>query len=173
MILDSQLASQFIEGYKKLLLEIEDPSEKTNHQQLLQKLVAGRSKLVDAPSLIEKALTSLASKSETIDEEVIRAVRNLKVRDWVYLRDTKSYSILIEPSDRTAFGAVGLTNRIRDVIGGSGAFMEIGLVCFHGRFVMDGLISRVVWLGKNYMSDFRDLFAEIKSEGQFHKKCGA
>jgi hypothetical protein len=170
MILDSLSASKFIEGYKSLLLEIDDTTPDTGKSKLVKRLVAARARLSKNPSLIEEALAGLKSKTVTVDPEVIRAVKSLQVEKWVFLRDTKVHSIFVHPSERRAYGVLGLNDRIRDIVGGSGLVMETGLVQYMGRFICDGLVLAVVWLGKNYRSDFNREFQAIKSEGRFYSR---
>ena len=99
------------------------------------------------------------------------ALEGLEVRQWVYLRDTKLHSILIElPADR-AFGVLGLTQGIRDIVGGTRVIIEAGLVRYCGRYVCDGVISQVVWLGPGYRRSWSETFKEIKGSGQFHVKA--
>lgn len=80
----------------------------------------------------------------TIPDGVVSAIRALQVRKWVYLRDTRSHSVFIDPSGTVAYGVLGLTERIRDVIGGSGAMVETGLFRYGGRYVTDGIVSEAV-----------------------------
>jgi len=68
---------------------------------------------------------------------------------------------------------VGLTDRLRDIVGGSGVVVESGLVRYRGRFVCDGLVKRSLWLGPNYKKSFNAAFAEWKAEGRFYVKCDA
>lgn len=94
-------------------------------------------------SLLDSALSELNSQSIAIPPEVISAIRSLEVKKWVYLRDTKSHSVFIDPSGKAAFGALGLTQRIQDIIAYSGALIEIGLVCYFGRYVTDDIVSHL------------------------------
>jgi len=168
MILDLRSASAFIAGYKRLLLEIDGPRRETRARHLLHALVSARRRLSKDPALVDEALASLSAKSSVIDSEVICAIRTLKVEHWVYLRDTKLYSIFVHSSAHSAFAVIGLTDRIRDIVGGSGMVIETGIVRFSGRFVCDGLISGIVHLGRNYRESFNRTYRALKSKGSFH-----
>jgi len=169
MILDQDSAWRFINGYKKLLLEIDDDDE-SNSDGIVAKLISARKKLIEEPGLLQETQARLAAISDAVDPEVVQAVQGLDVRKWVYLRDTKIHSIFLDTTDRRAFGVIGLTDRLRDVLGGAGVLLETGLVRYRGRFVCDGLIINSVWLGPNYKKSFNEAFAEWKAEGRFFVK---
>ena len=68
---------------------------------------------------------------------------------------------------------LGLTDRLRDIVGGSGVVLETGLVCYRGRFVCDGLVYKKLWLGPNYKKSFNAAFSEMKAKGRFYVKYDA
>lgn len=171
MILEPQFAWPFIDGYKQVLLAAAAETEESVQTRLLQTLVEGRSRLVANPQLAQQILAQLQEKSIAIDPEVTPAILSLQVKTWIYLRDARTYSIWIDPSGEGAYGVVGLTDRIRDIIGGTGAFIEAGLVRYRGRFVCDGLISQVVWLGRNYKQELNGMLAVLKAKGKLRIKC--
>ena len=169
MILNEQSASKFIDGYKRLLLEIDAAQEQMEEPPLLERLVASRTRLTDEPSLLQKCVAALTRKSDPLDAEIVEAVESLKVKNWIFLRDTRTYSIFMDPEATSAYAVVGLTDRLRDIVGGSGAVVEAGLVRYAGHFVCDGLISSVVWLGRGYKADFTRAYAAIRAEGRFFR----
>lgn len=170
MVLDSLAANAFIVGYTKLMVEIHGSKGKRKRSKLLELLAAARASFAADRSLIEPALASLAARKEEVSPSVVTAVRSLEVKHWVFLKDTKAYSVFVDPTGQAAYGVLGLTDRIRDITGGSGVVVETGIVRYLGRFVCDGIISGTVWLGRNYKADFNDAFAKLKAQGQFHVK---
>jgi hypothetical protein len=64
---------------------------------------------------------------------------------------------------------VGLTNRIRDIIGGSGAVIQTAVTPYRGHYVCDGIVTDVVWLGPNYKKSFTSTLAQIRSLGHFYR----
>ena len=168
MVLDPHEAAQFIDGYKALLLAIDAQVSGRDSRRVLEKLVAARERLSKDRSLLKEALARVKKKKPGISPDVIRAVEGLQIEKWIYLRDTTRYSVFIHPKERAAFGVVGLTDRIRDVVGCSGVIMETGLARYRGRFVCDGLAAGAVLLGPNYRKSFADLYRALKSEGSFH-----
>jgi hypothetical protein len=169
MVLEPALASQFIRGYTMLLLEI--GGQDHQDQVLLHRLAAARILLVNNPKLLDLAVESLTQKSVEVDTKVVVALRSLRLKKWVYLRDTRSYSVFIDDESEEAFAVSGLNDRLRDIVGDSGAFLEIGLLPFAGRFVCDGIITQVVWLGRGIRGELNETFAEIKAAGRFYVKA--
>jgi hypothetical protein len=167
MILDAEDAQRFIRWYSLLLLATrgEPVADEGN---LVEKLMQGRAKLMKEPALLLDAKAQLATRFAEVDFEVVAAVESLEVGRWVYLRDSKLHSIFIDQAGGRAVGVVGLTDRLRTLLGGSGVYLETGVVRYCGRFVCDGLIGSVVWLGSNYRKSFNERYRELKSAGRFY-----
>jgi hypothetical protein len=166
--LEPTVANTFIAGYKTLLLEIAGRGRARRGRNVLPVLASARDRLREKPALLDDAVAQLNARSEQVDERVIGAVRTLRVTDWVFLRDTKTYSIFVHPSEETAFGVLGLTEPVRDLAGASGVAIETGLVRYAGRFVCDGLISRIVHLGPSFRNSYSRVYSAAKAAGQFH-----
>ena len=169
MVLEPELTFQFIRGYTMLLLEI--GGQEHHDQVLLYRLAAARIRLVNDPKLLDLAVESLTRRSVEVDTQVVAALQSLRLKKWIYLRDTRSYSVFIDDETNEAFAVSGLNDRLRDIVGDSGAFLEIGLLPFAGRFVCDGIITQVVWLGRGIRAELNETFAEIKSAGRFYLKA--
>lgn len=166
-------AQRFIQGYKLLMLEVIGEQAGRLAGSVVPLLAKARAKLVGKPTLLRQSIARLEARHIKLDREVVMALEGLEVRQWVYLLDTKLHSILVElPADR-AFGVLGLTQGIRDIVGGTGVIIEAGLVRYCGRYVCDGVISQVVWLGPGYRRSWSETFKEIKASGQFHVKANA
>lgn len=168
MIIDPQSAQAFIQGYSIILAEVHRLSNGETGLELLTLLAAGREVAITSPSILEFAIEELTKSGRPVSTEVICAVRSLQLRQWVYLRDTTAYSVFLDPSGKEAYAVLGLTNRIRDILGGSGAYLRTGIVEFRGRYVCDGIVSNTVWLGSNYRKEFSANLAELKKEGKFY-----
>ncbi len=168
MILEPHAAAQFIQGYKTLLLEIDAEVSENRARRVLEKLVAAREQLCKDRSLLKKGLDRVKARAFDISPAVIQAIEDLEIEHWVYLRDTKRHSIFIHPKGRCAFGVLGLTDPIRDIVGSSGVVMETGLARYYGRFVCDGLISGAVHLGPNYRKSYGRAYSSLKAQGRFY-----
>jgi hypothetical protein len=173
MHLASVDAKRFIEGYSLVMLEIAGGGWHRANGSILPFLAKGRANFVKDPTLLDKAIRTLQLRSAEPDPEVLSALRGLDTRQWIYLRDTKTYSIFLDPSKEQAYGVLGLTERIRDIVGGSGVVLETGLVRYRGRIVCDGLVSQMTWLGPSYRQRFNEKLRTLKVEGKFHAKVDA
>lgn len=171
MILEPEYAQLFIDGYKKLLLEVHARSGGNADLPVLQMLAEARDAICNDRSLEEAALAALVTRGDAVAPEIVRAIKSLRVTQWVFLKDMRTYSLFLDSSEQDAYAVIGLTNRIRDIIGGTGAIIKTGLVEYRGRYICDGIISDLVWIGPNYKQDFTALFQEIKAKGTFHKTC--
>lgn len=169
MVIAPKDAAAFIEGYKSVLIEIDRQSTGQPQGELLDTLMAARSKYSTDRSLLDSALAALSEKSLTIPPEVISAIRSLELKHWIYLKDTRSHSIFMDPDSEVAYGVLGLTNRVRDIIGASGASIQTGIVQYLDHYVCDGLISHVAWLGPNYKKSFTSTLERIRTLGHFYK----
>jgi hypothetical protein len=102
-------AQRFIQGYKLLMLEVLGEQEDRITGSLVPLLAKARAKLAGEPTLLRKSIVQLEARNARPDRAVIIALEGLEVRQWVYLRDTKLHSIMIDSSADRAFGVVGLT----------------------------------------------------------------
>jgi hypothetical protein len=168
MVIAPRAAEAFIHGYSSLLAEVHRLSNGEAGLELLKMLATARDITIATPSIIETAASKLKGCGSPVPPEVISAIKSLQLKQWVYLRDTKTYSVFLEPSGKAAYAVLGLTNRLRDLLGGSGVSLRTGLVEYSGRFVCDGIVSNPVWLGPNYRKDFSANLAVLKKEGKFH-----
>jgi hypothetical protein len=167
VVIDPRSAGVFIADYKRLLFEVHRLAGRPALPDLLQTLASGRETLQANPALLTQAVSSLEERGECFSSEVRRAVESLRLRQWVYLKDTSKYSIFLASEEREAFGVVGLTDRVRNILGGSSVTFQAGVVEYCGRYVCDGLLRNHMWLGPNYKRDFGSLLADLKAEGRF------
>jgi hypothetical protein len=91
----------------------------------------------------------------------------MQLKKWIFLRDTKHHSLFLDPDGQAAYGVLGLTQRVRDIVGGPGVMLETAIIRYRGCFVCDGVVSQVVWLGPNYRKEFAALFSKLKKNGAF------
>ena len=102
MVVDPTLAKQFIGGYSLVLSEIHEIQHGPPFPDFLNVLSAGRDFLIQKPNLLREAADRLAKRGKQIHPSVLRAIESIRVRQWVYLRDTTKGSILIAAEDREA-----------------------------------------------------------------------
>lgn len=136
-LLEPAAADAFLAGYKRVLLRVAGGTRETG-SNLLATLVRARCRMVEDAAVLGQALDG--ETTPPVDPAVFRAISTLSIDDYVYLKDTKDYSIFIQASGKSAFGVVGLTERIRDIVGASDVMIETALVRYRGKFGCDGLV---------------------------------
>lgn len=169
MLLDPEPASIFMRNYTSLMaaIYVSDPKHQT--RATVPEVVArGRALYAADPRRLSTAVVEAEERGKPLDTEVVTAVRGMQLKKWIFLRDTKRHSLFLDPSGDVAYGVLGLTQRIRDLVGGSGVMLETAIVRYRSQFVCDGVISEVLWLGPNYRKHFAALFAKLKKSGAFH-----
>jgi hypothetical protein len=166
-VLDPSVAMRFITTYRQFLVTADDDLHGADpYSPVLQRMGRARRKLVEQSALMQHYLEK-AAQDETYDKDILQAIKTLKFGKWIYLRDTRSYSIFIDANGSCAYAVLGLTDRIRDIIGGSGVIFETGIVELADRYVCDGIIANPVVLGKNYLKSFNETLADLRSQNRF------
>ncbi|MCW3095667.1 MAG: hypothetical protein JWL77_1285 [Chthonomonadaceae bacterium] len=168
MILHPKASRHFLSNYSVLLGQVHLLTEGEKEIEMMKMLHKSRVAIVNNPSLVEAAALSLESRGHSVAEDVVEAIQSLRVRKWIYLRDTTRYSIFIDPDGKDAYGVLGLTEPLRDIVGGTGLVIETGLVRFRDAYACDGIMANPIWLGANYKRDYADLFKSLKASGHFH-----
>jgi len=165
MVIDPKAAKQFVEVYKSFLLYAGDIERAGSGSNLLDQLAQGRDAFLKNPSLLE----DFRVKRKEAKNWVLKAIENIEVTNWVYLRDTKKYSLFIRADQTAAFAVLGLTEPIHHILGHSGLYLRTGVFPIGNRFVCDGLIESMVSLGADYKRRFNEVYREVKNEGRFFK----
>lgn len=168
MLIDACDSARFIETYSLLLSRVSGARVPRTSGAYHRYLVDARERLVSQPALLDDVLTALKREGQHVCPEVIAAVRTLQVKRWLFLKETARYAVLIDPDADCVYGALGLTQRLRDVIGGSGAFLETGVLAFNGRYLIDGLVANVVWLGPNTRKEGAEWLRRLRAEKRFY-----
>ncbi|WP_027016862.1 hypothetical protein [Comamonas composti] len=173
MLIAKEQALHFINHYQELLTEVALISGLVKRQEgwgsVSEMLVAARTAMLADPGLCEQALQSLQDKGLSVAEDVRKAVLSLRVDHWVYLRDTTSYSVLMDArNEEAAYAVKCLTTRLKELVGDSGAFIECGLLAYQGQLISDGLVGFVAWIGNNYRRSFNQNLTELRAKGQLY-----
>jgi hypothetical protein len=105
-------------------------------------------------ALTRRAADMLKQHGKALPADDWAAVCSLRVAQWVYLRDSTTCSIVLEPDKDNAYAVLGLTDRLSDVTGASGLLMQAGLVAYQGRYVCNGRVHSSPWQGTNLKKDF-------------------
>ena len=131
----------------------------------IEKLIAARNVYIGERSLFSKYQSKLSP--DKLRGDIVSAIESVFVDQWIYLKDTRWYSILVSTDGKKAIGVRGLNDRVRDIVDQSGTLIEVGIFCIQGTYVVDGLITQNATIGKNYKSHYNECYKELKSKGEF------
>lgn len=162
-------ASSFIQGYSQVMVTIHGHAPPRPREKLLEVMADARSRFVADRSLLAGALRELEAKSILVPPEVVAAIQSMQLKQWIYLRDTSIHSVFIDPSGRSAYGVLGLTEPIKNFVGGTGVIVETAVLRYMGRYISDGIVSSVVWLGRSYKRNYAEVLASLRARGRFYK----
>jgi hypothetical protein len=104
-----------------------------------------------------------------VDPDVIEALSQIKLAEWIHIKDLKSGAIFLNKEANEAYSTVGLTQQPGAILGGRGFLVETGLCPFAGKILCDGLFVGRVQLGPNLWSEFHERYLWLKAEGRLHR----
>ena len=165
LMLEPLLASEFITYYRGILLDIAGPPGK--RRNVIEHLIHARNLLAREPERLVATLERLRGTDENPHEDVVNALQDFRAQRWIYLRDTRSHSIFLEPDGSAAYGVLGLTQRIREISGGSGVVVTAALLNFRGCIICDGLIATGATLGPGIRRDYTAQLAQARADGRY------
>ncbi len=169
LLLGSDNALRFIEGYKRVLLEIHRlASARKPAKNVVKTLAAARTKLKETPALLDQAASALAATGDAVKPELLQALRSMQFARWVYLRSTTRYAIFLDLPTENAYAVVGLTETIEDLLGGPGVVLDTAILPLAGRYICDGIVQGPILLGPGYRRDFNAALARVRKAGRFH-----
>jgi hypothetical protein len=167
MQIDEPTAQRFIQAYMAFLGSLLSEQSKQGLQNS-QWLVKARALWAADPSMLQAYRQAQAQQSVAVDESMLDAIAHARVDRWVYLKDTRSYSVFLDAHATQAYAVLGLTQRLRDVgLDGSGVTFKAALVPLNGHWVCDGLLADPVHLGSNYRREFNTQYQALRQQGRF------
>lgn len=168
MMIDASTAQRFIAAYKDFLGSLVTPQEKAG-KDVIQWLNVGRDRFVADRA----ALDSYRAAHPKADAAMLDAFAHSQMGNWVHLKDTRAYSVLLDVDATRAYAVLGLTQPLRSIgmpgekVMGSGLVFQAALVPLNGRWVCDGLIQNPVWLGPGYKRMYTANYTALRKGGQF------
>lgn len=167
MQLSPSLARRFIDSYKAFLSTL--PPEAERAGDVLQVLLKGRRRYAADRSLLDGFCRQAPRKGAPAhDAEMLDAIAAARIGRWIYLKDTRSYSVLLDEQGDQAFAVLGLTQRLRELYdGSSGLVFEAALVPLAGHWVCDGLIADPLALGPELRRSLTARYQLLRAEGRF------
>jgi hypothetical protein len=173
MLLPRPQALQFIEGYKSVLLQVLLDTDTARSDSINDDLASARSLAKDKPGLIDNAFKKLAAEGRPVEPVVELAVRTLRVNQWVYLRQAKTFAVFLDKEIKNAYAVKALTNPLNMLVDDPPFTFEAGLFEFEGCYVCDGLVLNPVALGPGYGAQLKAAYTAIRKAGLFHATTAA
>ncbi|WP_028456066.1 hypothetical protein [Chitinilyticum litopenaei] len=163
MVIDSELAHRFIDAYMAFLATLLSEDEKKG-KRTAQWLVIGRARF----GADRATLAAYRDANPDADMDMLDAIASLRFGRWVYLKDTRAYSVLLPLDCDAALGVLGLTERLSEMAGGySGVVFRTGVMALGGRWVCDGLVEERAMLGGNYRKQYAERYTALRAAGAF------
>lgn len=163
MVIDPTRARCFINHYQDFLTSIADAQE-SQGKTGLEILALARKRYASDRNLFSEWRKENGHR----DTDILDAIADIEIGRWVFLKDTRSYSVFLREDGEAAYAVQGLTDRLRDISGHSGIVVLAGLFWLDGKYVCDGLLDNAVTLGSNYMASFRERYQSLRSRGHFY-----
>lgn len=163
MHIEDRTARRFISVYQDFLVSLADPNTSAG-KDVLEVLSTARERYAADRSLFATWRASNAGR----DADMLDAIERIEIGHWVYLKDTRHYSVFIHEDGQRAYAVQGLTERLRDISGYSGMVVRAGVFPLGGQFVCDALFARTTILGPNYLADFKARYQALRERGAFH-----
>lgn len=163
MHIDDATARRFIGVYQDFLTSLIDP-QAGRGKEVLALLSEARARYAADRSLFTVWRANNAGR----DAAMLDAIERIEIGRWIYLKDTRSYSVFMHEDGTRAYAVQGLTDRLRDIFGCSGMVVRTGVFPLNGQFVCDGLFGGAVMLGANYLADFKARYQALREAGGFH-----
>ena len=170
MVIDTPTAQRFIQTYMAFLGSLVSAKDKAD-KDVIERLLVGR----DRYCANRKLLASYRVAHPQADAEMLDAIAQSQMGKWVHLKDTRTYSVLLDVDATHAYAVLGLTQPLRaigvadDKVMGSGLAIQAALVPLNGRWVCDGLIENPIWLGPGYRHSYTASYQKLRQNGQFSR----
>lgn len=170
MVIDAPTAQRFIATYKAFLLALAGGGKKEPTGQALYRAMHKGRKCFHADRSL---LDAYRAQHPHADAGMLDTIAHSQLGRWVHLKDTRTYSVLLDMDATRAYGVLGLTQPLSHIdagegyVMGSGLVLDAALVPLNGRWVCDGLVFDPVWLGPQYKRSYTASYTALRKAGGF------
>jgi len=169
MLLNPEDAQRFMTTYERVAIAVHAVNNEQADAGPTACLVNARRQLHDNPEQLDEAIKHLREHNIPVDPDVIEALSQIKLAEWIHIKDLKSGAIFLNKEASEAYSTVGLTQQPGAIVSGRGFLVETGLCPFAGKILCDGLFVGRVQLGPNLWSEFHERYLWLKAEGRLHR----
>lgn len=168
MLLSPQNAERFMATYERVAIAVHAIAALNPPDNTTASLVHARERLQDAPELLDEAVELLRRQGTWTDPEVVEALRQMKLDEYVHVKDLKSGAIFLSVDGSEAYSTIGLTQPPGAIIGARGHVVKTALCPFAGKILCDGVFITRAALGPSVWSDFYKRYLSLKAAGCLH-----
>jgi hypothetical protein len=169
MLLSQEDAQRFLATYEQVALAIHAVNNEQAAPDPAACLVNARRQLRENPERLDEAVNHLKQRDIPVDSDVIEALSQMKLAEWIHIKDLKSGAIFLNKEGSEAYSTTGLTQPPGTILGGRGFLVETGLCPFAGRILCDGLFVARTQLGANLWRELHERYLWLKAEGRLHR----
>jgi hypothetical protein len=169
MLLTPKDARRFMATYEQVALAMHAVAELETPGDPKACLASGRKALQRTPKLLGDAVAFLNKEAIKVDADVVDALRQMQLGEWIHLKDLRSGAIFLNQKGTEAYSAAGLTQPPSTIIGARGSLVETALCPFAGRIHCDGVFVVRLQLGPNIWRECHQRYLRLKAAGQLHR----
>lgn len=159
MLLDTELADDFLYRYKMLMVYLNNGEIPEG----MEGFAAIRSEIYDCLDVLNEDM------SEVVGSDFLSGLRGAAYGDFIYLKKYKDGYVFKHIESGVYYQTVALTTPLEEMME-EFIVVNTAIIPFNGLFVCDGLItSGNVALGKGLMKEVREGYQQAKKAGSLRK----
>ncbi|MEI6424893.1 MAG: hypothetical protein WCP55_21945 [Lentisphaerota bacterium] len=156
------IAKRFLKTYKDILLFIyEERRFEYDKDKPLELYVKSAHILNKNPEYFDTWIADV----KDYDKEMLDVIRKIRYDRFIYLKDTSSYSIVMESDYSRIYKCHGLNDGLQTLISQDYASFECGLVKYDNKIFINGLVCDWIYLGINFKNEVNARFEILKKSG--------
>ncbi len=170
MLLNPEDAQRFIATYEQVAFSVHRLLKLAPAKQITRILFTAREQLQANPELLDQAVAHGRKQGFSLDSQALDALGQMRLDRWIYLKDLKSGSILLDHQGQEAYSVVGLTQPLAQITGQTGWVLNTALCPFKGKIICDGIMAPIAQLGPSFKRDYHQLYLKLKAHGRLHRE---
>lgn len=170
MLLNPEDAQSFIATYEQVAFSVHRLLKLAPAKQITRILFTAREQLQANPELLDQAVAHGRKQGFSLDSQALEALGQMRLDRWIYLKDLKSGSILLDHQGQEAYSVVGLTQPLAQITGQTGWVLNTALCPFKGKIICDGIMAPIAQLGPSLKRDYHQHYLKLKAHGRLHRE---
>lgn len=156
------IAKRFLKTYKYILLFIYEERRFEYDKDKPVEMYVNSARILDKkPEYLDRWMADV----KDYDIEMIDVIRKIRYDRFIYLKDTSSYSIVMESDYSRIYKCHGLNDGLQTLINHDYASFECGLAKYDNMIFINGLVCNWIYLGVNFRNEVKARFKILKEAG--------